>query len=183
MTWESRFAARTAHMRRSTIREILKLTGQPDVISFAGGLPAPEFFPVERVRGAVDVILAERGQSALQYSTSEGLPELRAFIADRMSDETLSIQPENILITTGSQQALDLLGRVLIDDGDTIIVENPTYLGALMAWRPYAVNYLPLDVDFVGSAPGAASRPVKTAAQAGVHRAQFPESRRHNSPC
>src|SRR5690606_12006689 len=136
MQWDTRFAARTAYMKRSTIREILKLTARPDVISFAGGLPAPEFFPVERVQEAVDLALSERGQVALQYSTTEGMPELRELIAARLSDARLTISPDNILITTGSQQGLDLIGRVLVDEGDRVVVENPTYLGMLMAWRP-----------------------------------------------
>ncbi len=149
MQWDQRFAARTAHMKRSTIREILKLTAQPDVISFAGGLPAPELFPIERVQQAVDTALSERGQAALQYSTTEGMPELRALIAERLSDDHLTVSPENVLITTGSQQALDLIGRVLINEGDSVIVENPTYLGMLMAWRPYELRYVasPVDAD------------------------------------
>jgi 2-aminoadipate transaminase len=150
MQWDQRFAARTAHMKRSTIREILKLTAQPDVISFAGGLPAPEFFPIERARMAADLALSERGQESLQYSTTEGMPELRALIAQRLSDDYLRISPDNILITTGSQQGLDLIGRVLVDDGDAVIVENPTYLGMLTAWRPYDLNYLPVPTDADG---------------------------------
>lgn len=150
MQWDQRFAARTAHMKRSTIREILKLTAQPDVISFAGGLPAPEFFPIERARMAADLALSERGQESLQYSTTEGMPELRALIAERLSDDYLRISPDNILITTGSQQGLDLIGRVLVDDGDAVIVENPTYLGMLTAWRPYDLNYLPVPTDADG---------------------------------
>ena len=151
MDWDQRFAGRTASMKRSTIREILKLTAQPDVISFAGGLPAPEFFPVERVQQAVDVVLAERGEVALQYSTTEGMPELRALLAERLSDDYLTVHPDNVLITTGSQQALDLIGRVMIDEGDTLIVENPTYLGMLTAWRPYDPHYLPLPTDADGA--------------------------------
>lgn len=150
MQWGKRFAARTAHMKRSTIREILKLTAQPDVISFAGGLPAPEFFPVERVKQAADLALSEMGQAALQYSTSEGMPELRAMIAERLSTNDLTVTPDNILMTTGSQQGLDLVGRVLVDEGDRVIVENPTYLGMLMAWRPYNPRYLPVPTDGEG---------------------------------
>ncbi len=150
MQWDQRFAARTAHMKRSTIREILKLTAQPDVISFAGGLPAPEFFPIERAREAADLALSERGQETLQYSTTEGMPELRALIAERLSDDNLTVNPDNILITTGSQQGLDLIGRVLIDEGDSVIVENPTYLGMLTAWRPYNLDYIPVPTDADG---------------------------------
>ena len=150
MQWNRRFAGRTSHMKRSTIREILKLTTQADVISFAGGLPAPELFPVERVKQAADLALSEMGQAALQYSTSEGLPQLRELIAQRLSTDNLRVNADNILITTGSQQGLDLCGRVLLDEGDPVIVENPTYLGALMAWRPYDLAYLPATTDDEG---------------------------------
>ena len=147
MQWDEKFAARTQYMKRSTIREILKLTAQPDVISFAGGLPAPELFPIQRVQEATDMILAERGQESLQYSTSEGMPELRDLIAKRLSDDYLIVKPENIVIVTGSQQALDLIGRVMLDEGDPIIAENPTYLGTLMAWKHYNLRYLPISTD------------------------------------
>lgn len=150
MQWDQRFAARTAQMKRSTIREILKLTSQPDVISFAGGLPAPEFFPVERVKQAADLVLSERGQAALQYSTTEGMPELRELIAERLSNEHIQVDPDQVLITTGSQQALDLIGRVLIDNGDFVIAENPTYLGMIMAWKPYGLRYTPVPTDAEG---------------------------------
>jgi 2-aminoadipate transaminase len=149
MQWDSKFAARTAQMKRSTVREILKLTARPEVISFAGGLPAPELFPVDRIREATDTVLAERGREALQYSTTEGMHELRAWIANRMSRGTLQIDADNILIVSGSQQALDLVARVLIDEGDRIVVENPTYVGMLQCWRPYNLHFsaIPTDAD------------------------------------
>src|SRR5690242_7883420 len=126
MNWDNRFAARTRLMKRSAIREILKLTAQPDVISFAGGLPAPELFPIERIQEATDTVLSERGREVLQYSTTEGMPELRQFIARWISDDSLQVDPDNILIVSGSQQALDLIGRILLDEGDRVIVEEPT---------------------------------------------------------
>lgn len=149
MNWDRLFADRTAQMKRSTVREILKLTAKPDVISFAGGLPAPELFPIERIRRATDIVLAERGREALQYSTSEGMPELRAWIANRMSSGGLQISPENILILSGSQQAIDLVGRVLLNERDRVIVENPTYVGMLSAWKPYNIDFsaVPTDAD------------------------------------
>lgn len=150
MNYERFFAKRTAYMKRSTIREILKLTAQPEVISFAGGLPAPEFFPTEEVAAVTEVIMAERGQEALQYSATEGLPELRGFVADRLSSNGLRVGAENVLIISGSQQGLDLTGRVLVDEGDRIFVENPTYLGVLMAWMPYHVDYCPVATDGEG---------------------------------
>ncbi|MBZ0309357.1 MAG: PLP-dependent aminotransferase family protein [Anaerolineae bacterium] len=150
MNWDTNFAARTAHMRRSTIREILKLTSLPDVISFAGGLPAPEYFPVQRVQEATDLILAERGQEVLQYSTTEGMVELRDFIAKRLSTPNLQLTRDNVVIVTGSQQGLDLIGRIMLNEGDTVIVENPTYLGMLLSWKPLGVNFVPVVTDMEG---------------------------------
>lgn len=147
MQWESFFAERTKTMKRSTIREILKLTAQPDVISFAGGLPASEFFPIEHVRQATDYVLREHGQEALQYSTTEGLPALRGLIAERLSGDDFSAHPDDILIISGSQQGLDMITRLLLNDGDRMVVENPTYLGMLMASRPYQLEYVPVGSD------------------------------------
>jgi 2-aminoadipate transaminase len=149
MNWDSLFAERTQQMKRSTVREILKLTARPEVISFAGGLPAPELFPVERIRQATDTVLAERGREVLQYSTSEGMPELRGLIAKRLSSGKFQIQPENILITSGSQQGLDMLARIFLDEGDRVIVENPTYVGMMTSWRPYFLQFsaVPTDQD------------------------------------
>lgn len=150
MNWDSHFANRTQQMKRSTVREILKLTARPEVISFAGGLPAPELFPVERIREATDMILAERGREVLQYSTSEGMPELRGLVADRLSSPTLHVQPENILITNGAQQAIDMIARVFLDEGDHVLVENPTYVGMLTSWRPFNVQFTAVSTDHDG---------------------------------
>lgn len=149
VNWNDKFAERTAYMKRSTIREILKLTQRPEVISFAGGLPAPELFPLERVQAAARAVLEQRGQQALQYSTTEGCDELRDWVAARLSRSGLTITRDNVLIVSGAQQAIDLVGRVLLDDGDTVVLENPTYLGMLAAWRPYNLHYsvIPTDAD------------------------------------
>jgi 2-aminoadipate transaminase len=147
MQWNSFFASCTELMTRSAIRELLKYTTHPEIISFAGGLPAPELFPIERIRQATNTVLAEHGPEALQYSTTEGMPELRSFLAQRLSSETLSIKPENILIVTGSQQALDLITRIFVNEHDRVILENPTYLGMLQALRPYNLKYLPVPTD------------------------------------
>jgi len=141
MNWDSLFATRTQQMKRSTVREILKLTARPEVISFAGGLPAPELFPVERIQAATEVVLSERGREVLQYSTSEGMPELRDLIARRLSSGKFQIQRDNIIITSGSQQALDMLARIFLNEGDRVIVENPTYAGMMTSWRPYFLNF------------------------------------------
>lgn len=147
MNWDTLFAARTQQMKRSTVREILKLTAQPEVISFAGGLPAPELFPIERIREATDTVLAERGQEVLQYSTTEGMPELRSLIAGRLSGGGLTVDPDNILITSGSQQAVDMIARILLDEGDRVIVENPTYVGMMTSWRPFHLNFSAVPTD------------------------------------
>lgn len=147
MQWNTFFAKRTELMPRSAIRELLKLTIHPEVISFAGGLPAPELFPVERIRQATNTVLAQHGPEALQYSPTEGMPELRSFLAQRLSSEMLSVKPENILIVTGSQQALDLIARVFVNEHDRVILENPTYLGMLQTLKPYDLTYLPVPTD------------------------------------
>ncbi len=147
MNWDTVFAERTSEMKRSTVREILKLTAKPEVISFAGGLPAPELFPIERIREATDTVLSERGQEVLQYSTTEGMPELRQLIAKRLSNDTLKVSPDNILITSGSQQGVDMIARIFLDEGDRVIVENPTYVGMLTSWKPYHLTFSPVPTD------------------------------------
>ncbi|PNY82909.1 PLP-dependent aminotransferase family protein [Deinococcus koreensis] len=129
-------------MTASAIREILKITQQPDVISFAGGLPAPELFPLAEVRAAANRVLDTYGPAALQYSTTEGHPPLRGWIAAQAG-----IPAQNVQIVTGSQQGLDLLGKILISEGDTVLVEAPTYLGALQSFQPYGPNYVQLPTD------------------------------------
>jgi 2-aminoadipate transaminase len=150
MNWDSLFADRTQQMKRSTVREILKLTARPEMISFAGGLPAPELFPVERIRQAADTVLAERGREAMQYSTSEGMPELRELIARRLSTDRFQIPKENILITSGSQQAVDMIARILLNEGDRVIVETPTYVGMMTSWRPYHLHFTAVPTDSEG---------------------------------
>lgn len=148
--WRDRFAQRARRMRSSAIRELLKLTEQPDVISFAGGLPAPDVFPVERFREATTKVLTEHGAQALQYSTSEGYRPLREMIARHTARYGVEVNPENILVTHGCQQALDLIGKVFINDGDPVIVERPTYLGALQSWKTYQAEYLSIPLDDEG---------------------------------
>jgi 2-aminoadipate transaminase len=147
--WEACMAPRTRLMKRSVIRELLKFTEMPDVISFAGGLPAPEVFPVREFREACAFVLDEMPQRALQYSSTEGFLPLRRWLADKVGKYGVPAVPENILLTNGSQQALDLLGKVFIGPGDTVLTEAPTYLGALQAWTPYEPRFItvPLDDD------------------------------------
>ncbi|MCR4405023.1 MAG: PLP-dependent aminotransferase family protein [Candidatus Acetothermia bacterium] len=148
--WPDRYALRMGRMRSSIIRELLKLTERPEVISFAGGLPAPEVFPIQEFRAAADRVLREHGPEALQYSTTEGYRPLREMIARHTARYGIVVKPENILITSGSQQALDLLGRVFLNPGDCIVVERPTYLGALQAWNAYQAEYIGVPMDDEG---------------------------------
>jgi 2-aminoadipate transaminase len=134
-------------MGSSVIRELLKYSEKPDIISFAGGMPAPEVFPVKELREACNVVLAHQGPQALQYSTTEGYRPLRELIASRTARYMAEVKPENILITSGSQQALDFIGRLFINRGDYIVVESPTYLGALQAWNAYGAQYIPVPMD------------------------------------
>lgn len=154
ISWTHRYAQRTQRMTSSAIRELLKVTEQPDMISFAGGLPAPDLFPVEEMAVAADRVLRDFGPQALQYSTTEGYRPLREWLANHSSTPGLAISPENILITSGSQQALDLLGKIFINSGDRLIVEAPTYMGALQAWNAYEAEYLAIPSDEQGMLTG-----------------------------
>ncbi|ADU26178.1 PLP-dependent aminotransferase family protein [Ethanoligenens harbinense] len=149
---ETAFATRMRHVKKSFIREILKVTEDPSVISFAGGLPNPASFPVEAVSRAAQAVLAEDGASALQYSTTEGFLPLREFICARYAKRFgLHVSPEEILITNGSQQGLDLLGKIFLDEGDGVLLEAPGYLGAIQALSLYQPRFctVPLREDGV----------------------------------
>jgi 2-aminoadipate transaminase len=148
--WEHRYARRTQQIQSSAIREILKFTQAPDVISFAGGLPAPEAFPVEAIREACDFVLTEIGPQALQYFPTEGVIPLRELICDLSAKQGMHVALDNVLITSGSQQALDLLGKIFINRGDHILVESPSYLGALQAFNAYGAEYIAVPFDDEG---------------------------------
>jgi len=138
---EYRFARRMGQVRPSTIRQILKVTEQPDMISFAGGLPAPECFPIAEVAQSAERVLAEDGARALQYAVTEGYGPLREKFAAEMTLRGVPCAMEQILITTGSQQALDLIGKVFLDPGDLVLTEAPTYLAAIQAFQAYEVRF------------------------------------------
>jgi 2-aminoadipate transaminase len=148
--WDKRLAQRTARMKSSVIRELLKFAVQPDLISFAGGMPAPELFPVREFEEACRYILTHDGQSALQYSRSEGYQPLKEWLAETMSKYSIFVEPENILMVNGSQQALDLIGKLFVDTGTCIITSAPTYLGALQAWNAYEAEYQTVPLDDEG---------------------------------
>ena len=145
---DTAYAQRISKLKASEIRELLKITEQPDVISFAGGLPAPELFPTEAISDICVSVLAHDGQRALQYATTEGYLPLRQWIAGRMN-ATLgtAFSEDNILITNGSQQGLDLSGKVFIDEGDVILCESPTYLAAITAFRAYGCRFVEVPTD------------------------------------
>ena len=140
-------AARAAKMNSSAIREILKLTDRPGIISMAGGLPSPASFPISAFTQACNTVMERDGAAALQYSTTEGFPALRQAIADFLPWD---VNPDQILITTGSQQALDLIGKVFLDKGSRILVEKPTYLGALQAFTPFEPTPVGVNSDDEG---------------------------------
>lgn len=149
---EGNYASRMSKVHRSFIREILKVTADPSIISFAGGLPYPGLFPVEDYeRAACAVLGSDEGRPSLQYSTTEGFPPLREFIADRYRQKRgLEIDPDDIIITNGSQQCLDLIAKILIDPGDRIVVERPGYLGAIQAFSMYEPEFVTVELTEQG---------------------------------
>jgi len=148
---DSIFSDRITDVPQSFIREILKVAIDPSVISFAGGLPNRELFPFEAIKQATETVFRERGRDVLQYSNSEGLKELREYISFRYKKlQKLDIPVENILITNGSQQGLDLMGKVLINRKDEVVIEEPGYLGAIQAFSLYKPHFNPVRVDMEG---------------------------------
>ncbi len=149
-----RFFSEASHlMKKSAIREILKLTQRPDMISFAGGLPSPESFPIDDIKEITTEVLEKEGKIALQYGTTEGDIKLRTLLAERHIRDGLKLLPENIIITTGSQQALDLCGKIFIDRGDVVICGLPSYLGALNAFSNYGARLVGVPLDDKGMKP------------------------------
>lgn len=145
--WDHRYAQRTRNMQSSAIRELLKFSELPDVISFAGGMPAPEVFPIKEFNEACTRVLNENGPASLQYGSTDGYVPLREMIARHSARYGINITKENVLPTSGSQQALDLLGRIFINPGDRILVESPTYVGAIQAWKAYGAEFIPVPFD------------------------------------
>jgi len=149
------FSERATQLTSSAIREILKVTERPEVISFAGGLPAPGGFPVEVMRAGFDKVLSTNGRQALQYGPTEGYAPLREWVAQDLTRAGASVAPDQVLIVSGSQQALDLLGKVLIDRDSKVLVEDPSYLGALQSFSLYQPRYAPVPTDDGGLVPEA----------------------------
>ena len=153
MTWT--LARRASRLNPSTIREILKITERPGIISLAGGLPSADTFPVQAMAEATARVLRDSPREALQYAASEGFGPLRDWVAGELASHGVRVGADQVLITTGSQQGLDLVGKVLIDPGSTVAVESPTYLGALQAFAPYEAEFVPIEGDDDGPLPQA----------------------------
>jgi 2-aminoadipate transaminase len=149
----TRFARRMDGVRASTIREILKVTEQPEIISFAGGLPAPELFPVGDILCAAERVLRETGSAALQYSPSEGFAPLREIFATESRKRGIDCGADDILIMTGSQQPLDLVGKIFLDTGDCVLTESPTYLAAIQTFQTYGARFAAVPTDDQGLIP------------------------------
>lgn len=145
--WAHRYAQRTKCAKSSIIRELLKLTQRPEVISFAGGMPAPQVFPVEKFKEACDKVLSDNPSFALQYGPTEGYLPLREFIVEQMARYGIRASVDNVMVTSGSQQALDLIAKLLINRGDRLLVESPTYLGALQAFDLMGAEYVTVPID------------------------------------
>jgi 2-aminoadipate transaminase len=167
MNFNGLFAQRTGNMAASAIREILKVASQPGMISLAGGVPAPESFPLEILRELTARVIDEYPAVAFQYGPTEGFPPLREAIASRLRQVGIDVEGDGVLITSGSQGVLDALGKVLISEGDEIAVEAPTYLGALQAFNPYCPRYVKLSSDDDGLIPASLERALKE------HRLKF----------
>ena len=142
------FADRMENVKASDVREILKVTARPEIISFAGGLPAPELFPIEPIREASDAVLRESGRVALQYGPTEGLPRLREQIAERMlKKNAIHTDIDHIIMTAGSQQGLDYCGLLFLNPGDAVVMESPSYLGAINAFNAYQPKFVEIPTD------------------------------------
>jgi 2-aminoadipate transaminase len=142
------FSERANGLKASEIRELLKLTEMPEVISFAGGLPAPELFPVDGMKKVTQEVLEKDGQVALQYSTTEGFKPLRDIIAkQRMSPEGVDVTGDDIIVTSGSQEGIEFSAKIFVNEGDTIICESPSYLGAIGAFKAYRPNFTEIEMD------------------------------------
>ncbi len=167
MIWN--LAQRAEKMNPSVIREILKVTELPGIISFAGGLPSPLTFPIDAMREASERVLSQDGKAALQYAASEGYAPLREWVAQDLLKQGMNISPDQVLITTGSQQGLDLVAKILIDAGSRILVETPTYLGALQAFTPMEPTVVSVNSDEHGVDAGDLKSKVGT----GADKARF----------
>ena len=149
--WDKALAGRTQGMKSSIIRETLKMMATPGLISLGGGMPAPELFPLREFQEACRYVLESHGEQALQYGVTEGYPLLRHCLVDKMRKYGVPVEEENVLIVNGSQQALDLIGKIFIDPGDTVLIDRPSYLGAIQAWKAYEARFVTVPLDENGT--------------------------------
>jgi len=166
-TYEKLFSTNARGMKRSEIRELLKLTQKPDIISFAGGLPAPELFPVEKVKEVTDYVLDNEGKTALQYGPTEGDTKLKKELIKHMKEEGINATTDNLLIVSASQQALDITSKVFLDRGDYVFVEVPTYVGGIQAFNSYGANMIPVESDNDGMIPEKLEEAIKKSIEEG----------------
>ena len=160
----AKFAERTDRLRASTIRELLKVTQQPDVISFGGGLPAPELFPTRAIADCTREVMEQAGAAALQYCVTEGIQPLREWVAERLSARFAQpFDANDILIVNGSQQGLDLIAKIFLDPGDHVVLAHPSYLGAIQAFDGYQARYISVETDDDGIVPAALERALESA--------------------
>ena len=164
----TRFARRAERVQPSAIREFLALAGQPGITSFAGGYPDPTLFPIEQLHKIYDDLLTPANASALQYTASDGTPELRALVAGRLTADGMPCAPDDVLITQGGQQGLDLVAKLFIDAGDVIVCERPTFLGALIAFNPCEPSYASVPMDDEGLDTDALEQVLRTTQRVNV---------------
>ncbi len=143
----SRLSSNIKNMKRSVIRELLKLTSNPEIISFAGGLPAPDTFPLEEIADIAKQVILEHGKTALQYGSTEGFVPLKEELIKFLKEDNINVNEKQIIITSASQQGLDIVGKIFIDPGDTVIVESPTYVGAISAFNSYKAKMVGIEMD------------------------------------
>ena len=150
---EQRFASRVAHMKPSEIRSLFAVASRPEIVSLAGGMPNLSALPMEMMAGVVNELILTNGAEALQYGSGQGHPKLREQICDVMALEGIRANPDDVVVTTGSQQALDLISRIFIDPGDVVLVEAPSYVGALGTFRQYEASVVHVEMDHDGMVP------------------------------
>ena len=159
---QERYAHRAAHMKPSEIRSLFAVASRPEIVSLAGGMPNLSAIPMDMMAGIVETLIKDHGQEALQYGSGQGHPQLREQICDVMALEGIKANPNDVLVTTGSQQALDLISRIFIDPGDVVLVEAPSYVGALGTFAQYEASVVHVEMDQNGLIPESLRQAIKT---------------------
>ena len=167
INWQNHFADRTKHISGSQIRQFFALTERPEVISFAGGFPGNEFFPLDEIADTLSCLVREDGKQALQYGPTEGSLDLRLLLAERMSSDGITCEADIIVITDGSQQGLDLLSRILVNEDEPILVEEPAYIGGMSAIKSYGGVTVGITMDSEGPIPAVMEQTINALIQNG----------------